>query len=430
MAVFGLLGEHLGHSYSPQIHELLGSSPYTLFEKAPHEVDDFIRNGAWDGINVTIPYKKRAAELADERSPRVEALGAANTLVRRANGTIFAENTDVMGFEKLLEGFCEKHLKATPKEAFAGKLAMVLGTGGASTAIAYVLEQIVGMEVRFLSHADLDLYQSFDARLLLHADDAALLVNTTPVGMAPNCPKSPIKHWLLGPEPNSMNRLMGIIDIIYNPRITGLCYSAQAKGIPCTSGLPMLVWQAVGSSELFQEKSIDPALANEVMAAIDKRMANIALIGMPGCGKSTTGRALARMLSRSFVDLDDAFTLRYGRTPAEVIQQEGEWPFRKLELEVLREYGAKSGLVIACGGGVVRNHQNGYALLNQNSTIVFLDRPLDELSSEGRPLSKAQGVAALAAQRMPLYRSWADITVRSTGSPKGDAEAIREALGL
>ncbi len=430
MATYGLLGEHLGHSYSPQIHALLGSVPYTLFEKSPEEVDDFIRNGAWDGINVTIPYKKRAAALADERSPRVEALGAANTLVRRPDGTIYAENTDVMGFEKLLEQFCEEQLGTTPIEAFSGKQAMVLGTGGASTAIAYVLEKIVGMKVRFLSHADLDLYQNFDARLLLHAEDTALLVNTTPVGMSPNCPKSPIKHWLLGPEPHSMNRLMGVIDIIYNPRITGLCYNAQSKDIPCASGLPMLVWQAVYASELFQGTSIDAAVARQAIDTIGKRMQNIALIGMPGCGKSTTGRILARMLSRPFVDLDDAFTLRYGRTPAEVIQQEGEWPFRQLECEVLREYGAKSGLVIACGGGVVRNHQNGYALLNQNSSIVFLDRPLEELSTEGRPLSQREGIEALYRQRIRDYRSWADIIVASTGSAKGDAEAIISALGL
>ena len=430
MAVFGLLGEHLGHSYSPQIHEMLGSAPYALFEKSPQEVEAFIREGAWDGINVTIPYKRIAAALADERSPRVEALGAANTLVRRPDGTIFAENTDVMGFEKLLDAFCADKLGTTPQEAFSGKQAMVLGTGGASTAVAYVLEKIVGMEVRFLSHADLDFYRDFDARLCLDASDTALLVNTTPVGMAPNCPESPVEHWLLGPEPHGMNRLMGVIDIIYNPRITGLCFNAHSKQIPWASGLDMLVWQAVHASELFQEKPIDADAARRVIDSIGKRMLNIALIGMPGCGKSTTGRELADMLSRPFVDLDDAFAERYGRTPAEVIESRGEWPFRQLECEVLREYGAKSGLVIACGGGVVRNKHNGYALLHQNSSIVFLDRPLEELATDGRPLSKSVGVEALYRQRIGDYRSWADVIVSSTGSPRGDADAVRQALGF
>jgi shikimate dehydrogenase len=127
---FGLLGRKLGHSWSPRIHTTLGSVPYDLFEREPDEVEAFIRKGTWRGVNVTIPYKCDAARLADERSPRVERLGAANTLVRRPDGTIYAENTDVLGFSLMLQRFCERRLGTTAEELLSGKPALVLGSGG------------------------------------------------------------------------------------------------------------------------------------------------------------------------------------------------------------------------------------------------------------------------------------------------------------
>ena len=85
-ATFGLLGRTLGHSWSPKIHAGLGSSPYELIELEPDEVVPFIREGSWRGLNVTIPYKRVAAEAADVQSPRVKRLGVANTLVRTDEG--------------------------------------------------------------------------------------------------------------------------------------------------------------------------------------------------------------------------------------------------------------------------------------------------------------------------------------------------------
>lgn len=421
MARYGLLGEHLGHSYSPQIHALLGSAPYELFEVAPDEVEAFIRGGGWDGINVTVPYKKRAAELADIRSGRVEALGAANTLVRKDDGEIFADNTDVLGFMALLEDFSREKLGRAASAAFAGKKVLVLGTGGAARAVSYVLEDIMDAHPLLVSRTGEVNYGTICER----AADASLIVNATPVGMYPDCPASPLRPGTIDCFPG----LLGVVDIIYNPRITGLCLEADARGIPWATGLPMLVWQAFHASELFLDRKLDKALAAAIIAEIDKRNTNIALIGMPGSGKTSAGRCLARMTSRTFVDLDDAFTACIGSTPEEVIKGRGEAAFRELETELCREYAGKSGLVIATGGGIVTRERN-YPLLHQNSIIVFLDRPLEELSSAGRPLSQTRGIGALAQDRLPRYRSWADITFSCTGSAQGDAEAIRELLGL
>ncbi len=418
---YGLLGRTLGHSWSPKIHAALGSAPYQLIELEPDEVTPYIRSGNWKGLNVTIPYKRVAAEAADVRSPRVEALGVANALVHLDDGRIFADNTDVLGFSTLLEYFCRERLETTPRAMFAGKKALVLGTGGAAQAVSYALREMVGCEVAFISRSGTSTYENL---LELHAD-AALIVNTTPVGMYPNCPASPLKDGVLEQLP----QLQGVLDVIYNPTRTGLCQQAERVGIPAESGLAMLVWQAVYASELFQGKDLDGSLAARIIADITLETGNVVLIGMPGAGKTSSGRALARMTRRPFIDLDDAFSVETGIDPATFIKTYGEDAFREQETAILKGYASRAGLVIACGGGVVTRPEN-YAPLHQNGTIVMIDRNLSELSSKNRPISQTRGILKLAEERMALYRDWADVVLPCTGSPAGDAELIRRSLGL
>lgn len=420
-APFGLLGRKLGHSWSPQIHARLGSSPYALYELEPEDVADFVRGGAWRGLNVTIPYKREAAELADERSPRVERLGVANTLVRRSDGTILADNTDVLGFFWMLSRFCDRALGAPVQDVLAGRTALVLGSGGASQAVRLALEEYAGMEVVTVSRKGAETYEGLAGRRA----GAALLVNATPVGMYPNCPDSPLDDAALA----GLTGLLGVLDVVYNPRRTGLCLAAERLGLPAESGLAMLVAQALYASELFQGGSLDDALAAPIEEELRARMENVVLIGMPGAGKTTCGKRLARALGRSFVDIDEAIEAECGRSPAEIIRQDGEAAFRAVETRVTGSYGARSGLVIACGGGVVTRPEN-YDLLHQNGRIVLVDRPLGELSSDGRPVSQARGIERLAAERMGTYRAWADVTLACTGSAATDAERARALLGL
>lgn len=420
-AAFGLIGRRLGHSWSPLIHESLGSAPYALLELEPEEVEPFLRGGAWRGLNVTIPYKLDAARLADVRSDAVSALGAANTLVRRGDGTIFAENTDVLGFAWLLTRFCRERLGGSPRELLEGREALVLGSGGAARAVSYALETYAGASAVMVSRSGPEGYEDLERR---HRD-AALVVNATPVGMYPACPATPLEQGVLAALPG----LLGVLDIVYNPRRTGLVLAAERLGLPAESGLAMLVAQALHASELFQGRDLDDALIGGIERDLLARTDNVVLIGMPGAGKTSCGRELARLLHRPFVDLDDAIALESGREPSRIITEEGEEAFRRLETEAARRYGGRSGLIVACGGGIVTRAEN-YDLLHQNGTVVHIDRPLDQLSSDGRPLSQAQGIERLAAQRRPLYESWADVTVRCTGSASGDAAAVRDLLGL
>lgn len=414
-APFGLVGHPLGHSWSPQIHERLGSVPYVLHDLGPDEVAPFVRGGSWRGLNVTIPYKRQAAELADERSPRVERLGVANTLVRREDGTILAENTDVLGFAWMLTRFCRERLGAAPREILEGEKVLVLGSGGASQAVTYALSEAAGARPVVISRSGDETYATLVER---HAD-AVLLVNTTPVGMFPNCPASPVPESDLA----ALTGLRGVLDIVYNPERTGICLSAERLGLPSESGLAMLVAQALYSSELFQGRELDDSLVGRIEGELAAQMMNVVLVGMPGVGKTTCGRALARLLGRPFVDLDEAVRADTGRGAAEIIREDGEAAFRAIESRTCAEYGRRSGIVIACGGGVVTRPEN-YDALHQNATIVLLERPISELSSEGRPMSQDRGIERLARERMPLYRAWADVTLFCTGSAAGDAQAL------
>lgn len=419
-APFGLLGRRLGHSWSPRIHTSLGSAPYALFEREPDEVEPFVREGAWQGLNVTIPYKRDAARLADERSVRVERLGAANTLVRRPDGTIYAENTDVLGFSLMLQRFCERRLGTSAEHLLSGRSALVLGSGGASAAVRAALED-AGARVSVISRSGDDTYKT----LVERHGDAVLVVNATPVGMYPACPATPVPQGDLA----RMGSLAGVLDVVYNPTRTGIALAAERLGIPAETGLPMLVAQALRSSELFQGRTLNVSLVDDIERQILSETGNVVLIGMPGCGKTTTGKRLARILGRPFVDIDAAIKARTGESPARIIGAQGEQAFRRVESEITGEYGARSGLVIACGGGVVTVPAN-YDLLHQNGTIVFIDRPLPDLETSGRPVSATRGVEALARERMGAYRAWADVTLASTGSPSGNARAIRGLLGL
>lgn len=415
---FGLLGRKLGHSWSPRIHKMLGSTPYALFEREPEEVKDFIRHGAWQGLNVTIPYKVNAFALADEVSERAQRIGAANTLVKRCDDSIYADNSDVGGFAWMLKRFCKRHWGANGAQLLSHLPVVVLGSGGASQAVQTALEEF-GASVSVISRHSDESYDTLDAR---HAD-AGLLINTTPVGMYPNCPASPLSKTKLA----KLTHLRGVIDIVYNPTRTGLCLQAERLGIPFESGLAMLVAQAALSSELFLSTTHSQETVEVIERELRNSMTNICLIGMPGVGKTSTGTLLARELHRPFIDLDAAFKIKEDASAADFISAHGEAAFRDAESQILADYASKSGLVISCGGGVVVRKDN-YDLLHQNGLIVMLDRPVEQLSTRDRPLSQSKGLIQLAEERMNLYRNWADTIIACTGSPSGDARAISDFL--
>ena len=396
----GLLGRKLGHSYSPQIHALLGDYSYQLFEKEPEEIGDFLKNGDFTGLNVTIPYKKEVIPFLDELSPAAARLGAVNTIVRR-DGKLIGHNTDYFGFRWLVQ---ESGLQV------AGKKALVLGSGGASNTAAAVLQEL-GATVIVISRSGENNYGNLDR----HAD-AAVIANTTPVGMYPNTGKSALSL-------EGFPRLEGVLDAVYNPARTQILLDAERRGLAAVNGLWMLVAQAKESAEWFTGEEIPDSRIAKIHHALRLQMENIILIGMPGCGKTSVGQQLAQKLGKKFVDADESLEARVCRKITDIIPNDGEAAFREMESETLAELGKQSGLVIATGGGCVTQPQN-YPLLHQNGTIFWLKRELDKLPTDGRPLSQKGTLGQMYEARMPLYLRFADAAISNDGSITETASAI------
>lgn len=403
---YGVLGRVLGHSYTPTIYRELAGLDYVRFEREPEEVDAFLHGGEWEGVNVTIPYKKVAARTVDELSDTARRLGNVNTVTRTADGRLRGDNTDYFGFRMLVESLGIE---------VAGKKAVVFGGSGGAGSTAMAVLADLGARPVSIGRSGEATY----ADLPGHAD-AALAVNCTPAGMYPRCPDAPCSL-------DALSALEGLVDIVYNPARTGLMMEAESRGIPAAGGLLMLVAQAAEAVRIYTGERIGGARIREVTDRLAASERNVALIGMPGCGKTRVGENLARLLGREHADIDRALEERLGRSCASFITERGEEAFREEESSVLREVASRSGLVVSCGGGVVTREGN-YPLLHQNSTIVMLDRKLDELSRKGRPITARDGIAALAEQRMPRYRKWADIAVASRESAGATARAVCDAL--
>lgn len=402
----GLLGKTLGHSYSPQIHAQLGDYSYELFEKQPEELENFLRHGEFDALNVTIPYKKAVLPYCAVLSDAVKAIGSANTLVRQPDGTLFADNTDAFGFSCIADE-CGVDI--------AGKKALVFGSGGASVTAQYVLKTRGAREVLVISRSGEHNYENLEKNT-----DAEILVNTTPLGMYPNNGASPV-------DLTRFPRCEAVLDVVYNPARTALLLQAEALGIPHAGGLLMLVAQAKRASELFTGSAIADTRIGEIYRTLAVQMQNIVLVGMPGCGKSSIGTLLAEKLDRPFLDADAEIEKAAGMPIPDFFKLYGEAAFRDLESRVLAELGKRSGAVIATGGGAVLREEN-YAALHQNGTIVWLTRDLARLPIDGRPVSQATSLDALFAARKARYERFADHIIDNNGAPDETVRAILEAL--
>lgn len=401
----GLLGEHLIHSYSPEIHRELADYSYTLFEMPEDKVASFLASERFDAINVTIPYKKTVMPYLSEISDEARRIGSVNTITHLKDGSLRGDNTDYFGFSYMLD---KSEISVT------GKKVLILGSGGAQETARTVCTDR-GASVIVISRRGENNYDNLDRHR-----DAALIINTTPVGMYPNNGNAPL-------DLSCFSHLEGVLDMIYNPEKTKLLLDAERLGIKCLSGLPMLVAQAKLATEIFTGETIDDSEIDRIVKKIALEKNNIVLIGMAGCGKTTVGTALATLTGRILIDTDTMVKEKTGRTPAEIIREDGEESFRAIETECVAEAGKQSGRIIATGGGVPTRPENTDHL-RQNSKIVFLRRNPDTLDITGRPLSQAVGAKALYEKRLPLYLSLADLTIDNDDTPEAAAKKILDLL--
>ncbi len=397
----GLLGEKLGHSYSPQIHALLVDYSYDLMEVAPEKLGKFLKSGDFSGLNVTIPYKKAVIPYCAELTPIARRLGAVNTLVRRPDGSLLGHNTDYFGFMAMVR---RSGLDV------AGKKCLVLGSGGASATAQAVLEEL-GARVVVISRSGPDNYGNLDRH-----SDAAVIVNATPVGMYPKTGTAPLSL-------DGFPALEGVLDLIYNPARTRLLQEAEDRALAAVNGLWMLVAQAKESAQWFLGREISDSAIGPIYGKLRRQMENIVLIGMPGAGKSTLAAMLAARTGLEAVDADELVEKMAGMPIPGIFEQEGEAGFRSWETKALEILGKERGKILATGGGCVTRPENR-ALLRQNGRVFWIRRDVGSLPKEGRPLSLAGDLAEMEARRRPMYQAFADDLIDNNGSLEDSAAQI------
>lgn len=391
MIAYGLIGERLGHSYSPQIHWAFGDYDYQLYPMPLSDVETLLRSKQFKGLNVTIPYKQAVLPFCDELSPAVRAIGSANTLVNR-DGRIFADNTDLAGMLSMLD---------RAGITLSGKKVVILGSGGTSLTAQGACRVRNARETVVVSRKGPVTYED----VYKYHTDAEVIINATPVGMYPGNMVSPI-------DLTRFPKAEGVADVIYNPAKTKLLLDAEAAGIPCIDGLWMLAAQGYYAAKLFLNREIPEKKILEAYRSVRRECLNLVLVGMPGCGKSTQGKLAADLLGRAFVDLDAEIVKRFGPIPR-IFEEQGEAGFRAIESEIVEEFGKESGLVIATGGGAVLREENVRAL-RQNGVICWLRRPIEQLATQGRPLSvNLNKLKEMEKTRLPLYQACADYSVNS-----------------
>ena len=400
--MYGLLGEHLPHSFSPQIHSALGNKDYTLFEVASENLEQFMKEHNFKGINVTIPYKKEVIPYLDVISPEAEKIGAVNT-VKVKDGKLYGDNTDYFGFKYMVE---------KSGITIQNKKVLVLGSGGASLTVQAVLRDMGADEIVVLSRNGDNNY----VNMYIKHNDAEVIVNTTPVGMYPDNLNTLV-------DLDKFSNLSGVLDVVYNPLKTRLILDAQARKIPSSAGLSMLVAQAKKAHEIFFDTTVDDEVCEKIEHSLFLQMCNVVLIGMAGCGKSTIGKRLAELLRKELVDTDEMIVNTENKPIPEIFAEKGEDYFRWCENVAVNIAGKEKSQIIATGGGVITRPEN-YNSLKQNGIIVFINRDADLLPTNGRPLSQIHGVKVLYEKRMPLYRQFADIEVDGNGTVEEVANRI------
>lgn len=404
---YGLIGAKLGHSYSPEIHARLGDYDYRLCERTEREFIDLMASRAFRGLNVTIPYKVVAYEHCDRLSDVAREVGCVNTLTVMPDGALYGHNTDIGGFMAMAR---------RAGVEIAGRKCAILGSGGASMTAQAACRRFGAREYIVVSRRG---PVDYEALYRDHAD-TQVLINTTPVGMYPNNGTAPA-------DISRLPNLTGVLDVIYNPDKTALILDAEARGIPCAGGLYMLVAQAREAAELFTGHAIDDARTDEIYGALRAEALNLILIGMPGSGKSSIGRELAARMGREFVDCDAEIVKKAKMTIPEIFARRGERAFRDLEAEVVSGVCREKSRVIATGGGAVLRAENVRAM-RQNGAVILVERRLDDLPMDGRPLSSSQqALIDMWRVREPMYRAAADACVDNNGPHEDAVQAAKEA---
>ena len=408
---YGLIGEKLGHSFSKDIHERIADYTFDLIPLSKEEFKTFMEKKEFTALNVTIPYKKDVIPYLDEMDEHAKAIGAVNTIVNR-DGKLKGYNTDFTGFLYMVK----KH-----NVHMEGKKVLIIGNGGASAAIQAVVQHESAGSMVIVDVVPGNGAISYDEMFSSHLD-AEIIINTSPIGMYPRIGNAPI-------DISMFHKCEAVLDVIYNPILTRLCFEAQEMDIKRVNGLEMLITQAKQSVEFFLDKSIDNQIIDDIYQDMLRERCNIVLIGMPSAGKTTIGKMLENRMQKEFIDLDDIIIEKAGKSIPEIFEESGEAGFRAIETEAAIEVSKLNNKIIATGGGTIK-HKVNMDYLRQNGITIFIDRDVDKLisSDPNRPLSKStDALEKMHAERLPLYQKYAAYVAVNNSDIESTVTEIEEA---
>lgn len=408
---YGLIGEKLGHSFSKDIHERIADYTFDLIPLSKEEFKTFMEKKEFTALNVTIPYKKDVIPYLDEMDEHAKAIGAVNTIVNR-DGKLKGYNTDFTGFLYMVK----KH-----NVHMEGKKVLIIGNGGASAAIQAVVQHESAGSMVIVDVVPGNGAISYDEMFSSHLD-AEIIINTSPIGMYPRIGNAPI-------DISMFHKCEAVLDVIYNPILTRLCFEAQEMDIKRVNGLEMLITQAKQSVEFFLDKSIDDQIIDDIYQDMLRERCNIVLIGMPSAGKTTIGKMLENRMQKEFIDLDDIIIEKAGKSIPEIFEESGEAGFRAIETEAAIEVSKLNNKIIATGGGTIK-HKVNMDYLRQNGITIFIDRDVDKLisSDPNRPLSKStDALEKMHAERLPLYQKYAAYVAVNNSDIESTVTEIEEA---
>ena len=413
---YGLIGEHLSHSFSPIIHSKIADYSYELKELCPEELADFLYKKDFKGINVTIPYKQAVIPYLDGIEASAKEIGSVNTVVHH-NGKLYGYNTDFYGMKKLVEKI---------GVSLFNKKVLILGTGGTSRTARSVAAHLGAQSVITVSRQAKDGCVTYEEAYTFHTD-AQFIINTTPCGMYPYADGSDSRS-ACPIDLTPFFKLEGVLDAIFNPLDTNFVLEAKKRNLPAEGGLYMLVAQAVHAAEIFHETQNDVNMIDRIYQELRAIKENIVLIGMPGCGKSTIGTLLAQELNRPFIDCDEEIVKQTGKQIPDIFRESGEDGFRKIEENVIKNIASTvTGAIIATGGGAVLRDSN-VTRLKRNGKMYFLDRAIENIHpTPSRPLSMDRNALQQRYnERYPRYKEVADFHIHTNENMKDTLQVIKE----
>ena len=389
---YALIGGDLSYTYSQMIHNFLGYE-YDLVVLKHNELSSFILAKDFKGINITNPYKQIVLPYCDSVSEYVCLTKSTNTIINN-DGRLSAYNTDTSGFIYTLH-------RAGIK--FEGRKVMIMGEGATSRSVRLASKFCKARQIIHVGRKSSVNYQN-----CYDQNDTNVIVNATPVGTFPNNGEVLV-------DLKQFPHLEAVVDVVYNPLRTPLLIQAERLGLKTSSGLPMLAAQAKRSSELFRNDKLPSEVIEDIIEYISDKVLNIVLIGMPGCGKTTIGRMLSEKLQKTFLDTDELIKLNTGKSPEQIIKNNGESSFRKTERKTLYSLLGKKGNVISLGGGAIIS-KTACEALKQHSFVVYLHRDLSLLDEDKRPVLQRMSKQKLYEERKAAYESLADVKINNTGS--------------